>query len=97
MLFRSYNNLIYSNWTEVFARGIRNIKISYIAGYTAIPYDLKMIASEIMTKKFKNVMDRRVGMISVGSAGETTTLHLGDMLPEHRMLLDGKYRSRGSY
>jgi hypothetical protein len=90
-------DFLYGNLIELFEPGVRNIKITYNAGYTVIPYDLKMIAAEILTKKYKNTMDKRVGMISIGSAGETTVFHLNDMLPEHIKILDGKYRNRGSY
>lgn len=84
------------NLYTVFSTAKRNIKITYNAGYTNIPSELKMIASEIMMKKFKNIQDKRTGMTSIGSAGETMSFHLNDLLPDHKMILNAKYRLRGT-
>lgn len=92
----STDSIIGVNLYTIFSSGRQNIKITYNAGYTTIPSDLKMIASEIMMKKFKNIQDKRTGMTSIGSAGETMSYNLEDMLPEHKMLLDAKYRYRST-
>ena len=84
------------NLYTIFSRGQRSIKITYNAGYTAIPGELKMIASEILMKKFKNSIDKRIGMTSISSSGESLSYTLNDILPEHKMLLNAKYRNRGS-
>jgi len=91
-----YSDAIISvNLRSLFSVGVRNIRIIYNAGYTTIPSDLKMIASEILIKKFKNIQDKRIGLTSISSAGENFSFHLNDMLPEHKMILDAKYRYRG--
>ena len=92
----STGSIIGVNLYTVFSSGRQSIKITYNAGYSTIPSDLKMIASEIMMKKFKNIQDKRIGMISIGSAGESMGFTLNDMLPDHRMILDAKYRLRGT-
>ena len=83
------------NLYTVFSTSQRGIKITYNAGYTTIPSDLKMIASEIMMKKFKNIQDKRTGITSIGSAGESFSITLTDVLPDHKMILNAKYRNRG--
>jgi len=83
--------------TTLFQKGVQNIKIIYNAGYTTVPSDLKLIAAEIMMKKYKNFMDKRIGMRTVGSGDERIGMYLNDMLPDHRMILDAKYRNRGSF
>lgn len=85
--------------TTVFANGIfstgeQNVKITYNAGYDAIPYDLKLIAGEVLSKKFKAFRDRRFGMSTLTSAGENMSIELKDILPDHRMILNVKYRKR---
>jgi hypothetical protein len=89
-------SIIGVNLYTIFSSGRQNIKITYNAGYSTIPSDLKMIASEIMMKKFKNIQDKRIGITSVGSAGESIGLTLNDMLPDHKMILNAKYRLRGT-
>jgi hypothetical protein len=84
------------NFQTVFSIGHRNVKIVYNAGYTTIPGDLKMIASEIITKKFKSYTDRRVGMTNVSSNGENMSFAINDILPDHKLILDMKYRERGT-
>jgi len=75
-----------------FSEGKRNIRITYNAGYSSMPDDLKMIALEILIKKFQTYDSRRVGILSVGVHGDALTINLGDILPEHREILDRKYR-----
>jgi hypothetical protein len=88
--------IIGRNFRTVFSYGRNNIKITYNAGYTTIPSDLKSIASEVIARKYKNVMDKRWGLIGVGSAGENMTFSPDDLSAEHRRLLDSKYRGRGT-
>jgi hypothetical protein len=80
----------------VFSVGKMNIKIDYRAGYTTIPADLQLIASEVVGKKYKNIKDKRWGYLNVSSAGEGFTIMVNDFLPDHRLILDTKYRSRGT-
>lgn len=77
---------------ESFQLGNLNIKINYNAGYVTVPYDLKQIAFEIIMKKFKTFADHSVGINSRTQHGETITLNLNDILPEHRDILVRKYR-----
>lgn len=81
---------------SVFTKGYRNVKVEYTAGYTEIPADLKMIAGEIIVKKWKNIIDHRVGISSVSSAGEGFNLSLNDLLPDHKAILYSRYRRHGS-
>ena len=65
-------SLLVSTWGgEVFQLGFRNVKITYIAGYTSVtmPKDLKLIAADIVSKKFKSFRDKRVGLTSISSGG----------------------------
>jgi hypothetical protein len=75
-----------------FSRGAKNIRINYNAGYDAIPYDLRMIATEITVKKLQTYSTRNIGVNSVTTQGETMNIALNDILPEHRELLKMKYK-----
>lgn len=90
------SSVLNSKFSYCFSPGYNNVKITYNAGYTAIPSDLKLIASEIMGKKYKNIMDKRWGFMNVSSAGEGFQIMVNDLLPDHRMFLDMKYRNRKS-
>lgn len=90
------STIIGRNFRTVFYNGKRNVKITYVAGYTTIPGDIKIIASEILMKKFKNIIDRRIGISSISSSGENFSIALSDLLPDHKMILNGRYRHRGT-
>lgn len=87
-------SILYSQTT--FAEGVQNVKVTYRAGYTTIPADLQIMATEVIGKKYKNIVDKRWGMTNIGSAGENFSIFADDLLPEHRRFLDMKYRHRGS-
>ncbi len=78
----------------IFSTGEQNVKITYNAGYTVIPSDLKLITGEILSKKYKQFRDRRIGYSTLTSAGENMAIELKDILPDHRMMLNMKYRKR---
>ena len=77
-----------------FTKGFRNIRINYTAGYAVIPFDLRMIATEILVKKYKTYENRTVGHLNVNVGNQTIGLTLSDILPEHKAILDANYRSR---
>lgn len=77
-----------------FTMGYKNIRVSYNAGYATIPADLRMIVSEILIKKFKAYGDRTIGYTGISIGGQNISMTLGDLLPEHKMILDAKYRRK---
>jgi len=61
----------------VFSEGVRNVEVSYTAGYEAIPEDIEQAAIEYCAKKYK---DRaRIGLTSEGMAGQQTSFSQSDL------------------
>lgn len=80
---------------NAFTSGLQNIKIIYNAGYVAIPYDLRLIAGEVLAKKWKTYQDKRIGYSSISTQGESFVMTVSDLLPEHLRILNARYRKRG--
>jgi len=49
----------------VFMRGIRNIKITYNAGYSTIPWDLREACLELVGFYWMNTEEKRFGILSI--------------------------------
>lgn len=48
----------------IFNRGIKNLKVVYVAGYTTVPYDLQEACLEIIAYWYKNHKEGRFGLTS---------------------------------
>jgi len=69
------------------ARGVQNVVLTYTAGYSAIPDDLKLVVKELCAMYWKHT-DRKEWNIMSRSDGQRS-VNLLDKLPErHRDILD---------
>jgi len=48
----------------VFISGVKNLKVTYIAGYITIPYNLQQACLELIAYFFKNSDENRFGVVS---------------------------------
>lgn len=69
-----------------FCKGRGNVRIQYTAGYSVIPDDIKQATWELVGIKFKE--RDRIGLVSKGLAGETTTYSQKDMPASVSLILD---------
>ena len=72
-----------------FARGTRNVVISYTAGYATTPPDIEQAAIELVALRYRE--RDRIGLVSKGLAGETTSYVQQDM-PAHVSAVLSQYR-----
>lgn len=72
-----------------FAAGILNVSISYTAGYATVPGDVEQAVIDIVCRKYRGL--ERIGLVSKGMAGETTTYAQSDMSADTKSLLN-QYR-----
>ena len=61
----------------LFTRARRNVQISYVAGYTSVPTDLEQAVLDICAQRYRE--RDRIGLVSKGLAGETTTFSQKDV------------------
>jgi uncharacterized phiE125 gp8 family phage protein len=61
----------------VFSCGIRNISITYTAGYATVPDDLAQACIELVSLRYK--LKDKTGFISEGGLGQTTSYSQRDM------------------
>ena len=61
----------------VFDFGIRNIEITYTAGYATVPADLALACIELVVYKYK--LKDKAGFVSEGGLGQTTSYSQKDM------------------
>lgn len=81
---------------EVFPSGVQNVRLSYKAGYSTIPQDLKQVCLEMVAIEWKE--SNRSGVALLGETsktnsglGITQTRTLKDMDPRWKKVLD-RYR-----
>lgn len=55
----------------VFKRGVSNVTIQYVAGYTTAPSEIEQTCIELAALRYREL--DRIGLISKGLAGETIT------------------------
>lgn len=68
------------------SKGIQNVTVSYTAGYTTIPQDIKQVVIELVGYKFKEMT--RIGLESKTISGEVTTFSLKDLKEHNKNLLN---------
>ena len=76
--FRAVDYLIVLN-ADVFPKGLRNVKITYTAGFEAIPADLQHACMELVGLRYKE--RDRIGEQSKSLAGETVSFFIRDLSP----------------
>lgn len=69
-----------------FPRGQGNIKITYQAGYTTIPFTLQQATIELVAMRYRE--KDRVGHVSKQLGGETVTFNISDMPNSVRTILN---------
>lgn len=72
-----------------FHRGSYNCQITYTAGYDEVPDDVQQACIELVAQRYR--AKDRIGLISKGLAGETTTYEI-KALPDHVKLILQQYR-----
>lgn len=81
---------------EIAVPGMRNVKVSYVAGYNPIPFDLEQAVIELVKRKY---LHRQKGDENIVSralpGGESVAYSIADLLPETKAVLD-LYRRRDS-
>ena len=67
---------IYLN-SAVFDRGWRNVVVSYVAGYTTIPYDIAEACTELVAMRYR--LRDKTGLVSEAVMQQTTSYVQADM------------------
>lgn len=68
---------IYLTNGNKFTKGVKNVYITYTAGYATVPFILQQATIEFVAHKYKE--RDRIGLASKGLAGETTAFITADM------------------
>lgn len=69
-------------------KGNGNIQLTYNAGFETTPGDIQSIAFEIVLQKFQSYADRTVGFSSKSQRDVNFGMSLGDILPDHKIILN---------
>lgn len=83
---------------SVFPKGLRNVKVVYVAGYAtnAIPYDLQQACKQTAMMIYKRqYQDQKVGIASETIGDKTTTYELAD-IPKTAQAIIKRYQKQGS-
>jgi len=75
---------------SVFASGIKNVSVSYTAGYSDVPFDIDRICVEMVSKRYKD--RQRIGLTSEGIQGQSTGFSQYDMTRDTMRVLDNYRR-----
>jgi len=85
-VFRTYENGSYKNWPK----GVGSVKVTYLAGYSTIPQDLKLAVADIVTYYHKDEWKERQSIGSATREGAGSSAIRNDPgFPDHiRRVLD---------
>ena len=76
------------------APGVRNVTVTYTAGYATIPLDLEQAVIELVKRKYQHRQKGDENIVSrTLPGGESVSYSVADLLPETKMVLD-MYRRR---
>lgn len=79
-----------------FPKGLRNVKVVYVAGYATIPVDVQHAAKLAVQYTYKrHYTDQKIGISSESVGDKTTTFDQGDLPRPVKLLLD-PYRKKGT-
>lgn len=78
-------DLIYFR-TLVFPRGYRNVRVSMVAGYDPVPYNLSVAIREIVQAQYLNKDKQLAGVAAKTFEGQTTH-YLNEAMPKQALLL----------
>lgn len=73
------DNDIFVIHKNVFPLGNRNVKITYVAGYSPIPDDLKQACKMLVELFYSSRNDKRLGVESKSKAGETLSFEMKEL------------------
>ena len=76
-----------------FESAVRNLKVTYIAGYITIPYDLQQACLEIIAYFYKNSEENRFGVVSRTVGDGSMTVETTD-IPKSAMRTLRKYKKK---
>jgi len=77
--------------SQIFAKGVRNIKVQYKAGFATIPADIELACNMLVGFYFRKHEEHSVGLTSQSSAGGTVSYYPAD-IPNEILRLINKYR-----
>lgn len=79
---------------NIFSENERNIYIEYAAGYAsgAIPYDIQLLAYEMIAKKYHDKKDARYGVQSKNLFNENISYSIVDVTPQHREIINSYHK-----
>jgi len=75
-----------------FDRGKKNIRVTYNAGYTSVPDDIKHVVLEEISWHYDSITKKKLGITGVSAMGEHTSVFTGDLLPTTKMVLSSYMR-----
>jgi hypothetical protein len=81
---------IYVSGYRPIPRGRKNVIVSYVGGYSAIPYDIEQACIETVALRYKEL--DRIGLRSQAMAGETTSYNLVAMPDSVKMAINAYRR-----
>jgi hypothetical protein len=70
---------IFVNGYRPWVRGIRNVSVSYVGGYAAIPYEVEQACLETIGLRYREI--ERIGVRSKSLAGETVSYIVNELSP----------------
>lgn len=73
---------------RVFDKGVQNVALSYTAGYTTIPGDVRQACIELAGFKFRTKDTSSAGWVSKSLAGETVSFSQKDVSASVRSVID---------
>lgn len=79
-----------------FARGKKNIRVIYVAGYASIPYDVQHAVFEWIATVWKKKSEKRFGVSSV-AIGDRNISYLNEGIPEAVRRRLAPYRNMGRH
>lgn len=77
---------IYLSTGDVFTAGRGNVQVTYVAGFTTVPYGLAQAAIELVSMRYRE--RERIGLASKGIEGATTSFSIKDMPASVKTILD---------
>ena len=77
----------------VFISGVKNLKVTYIAGYITIPYNLQQACLELIAYFFKNSDENRFGVVSRTVGDGSLTVETTD-IPKSALKTLRKYKKK---
>jgi hypothetical protein len=79
---------------SIFLRGIQNIKITYVAGFSAVPEDIKMAIAEVVSRKYEQFDKKGESFSSEAFLGGSLVMKESDFTDYFNSVLHF-YRKKG--